>query len=53
MPPMSEERLKNLWLLALAAIDPDQSEAILWEFRYALHEYIDQCRTEKHQAVRC
>jgi hypothetical protein len=52
MPSMSEERLKNLWLLALAAVDPDQSEALLLEFRDAVHEYIDQRRAEKRQKGR-
>jgi hypothetical protein len=41
-PP--EERLRSLWLKAVALSDPAEIETILWEFRDALHEYIDQLR---------
>jgi hypothetical protein len=46
----SEERLHSLWLKASAAHDPAERERLLWEFRDALHEYIDH-RAEKHQEV--
>ena len=42
----SEERLKSLWLKALAELDPTEKEALLFEFRDAVHEHIDQCRAE-------
>jgi DNA-directed RNA polymerase specialized sigma24 family protein len=46
--PASEERLKNLWLKALAAHDLAEREPLLWAFRDALHEHIDQCRAENN-----
>jgi hypothetical protein len=45
----AEERLNSLWLKAMAAHDPAEVETLLWEFRDALHDSIDQCRAEKHQ----
>ena len=41
---MSEERLNHLWLKAMVAHDPAERDALLWEFRDALHEHIEQCR---------
>jgi hypothetical protein len=38
----SEERLNSLWLKAMAVHDPAERESLLWEFRDALHEHIDQ-----------
>jgi hypothetical protein len=40
----NEERLRSLWLKAVAPSDPAEIETFLWEFRDALHEYIDQLR---------
>ena len=40
----SEERLRSLWLKAVAASDPAEIETLLYKFRDALHEYIDQLR---------
>jgi DNA-directed RNA polymerase specialized sigma24 family protein len=45
----SKERLKELWLKAAAASDPAEVEPLLWAFRDAVHEHIDQCKAEKHQ----
>jgi hypothetical protein len=45
----SEERLNSLWLKAMAVHDPAERESLLWEFRDALHEYIDQRGAKKHQ----
>jgi len=44
----SEERLSSLWLKAMAAHDPAEIESLLWEFRDALHEHIEQMRAERH-----
>jgi hypothetical protein len=40
----SEERLKKLWLKALAASDPAEVEPLLSEFRDALHEHIEKLK---------
>jgi hypothetical protein len=45
----SEERLNRLWLKAMAVHDSAKRESLLWEFRDALHEYIDQRGAKKHQ----
>jgi hypothetical protein len=42
----SEERLNSLWLKAMATHDPAERESLLWEFRDALHEHIEQRRAE-------
>jgi hypothetical protein len=42
----SEERLNGLWLKAMAATDSAEIESLLMEFRDALHEHIQQKRTE-------
>jgi hypothetical protein len=44
-----QKRLNSLWLKAMAAHDRAEREPLLWEFRDALHEHIDQCKAEKHQ----
>jgi hypothetical protein len=40
----SAERLRSLWLKALAATDPAEVETLLLEFRDALHEHLDQLK---------
>jgi hypothetical protein len=35
-----------LWLKAIAASDPSEKDTLLFEFRDALHEHIDQRRAE-------
>ena len=42
----SEERLKRLWLKAMAATDSAEVESLLMEFRDALHEHIEQKRAK-------
>ena len=42
----SEERLRILWLKAVAATDPAEIDNLLLEFRDALHEHIEQRRAE-------
>jgi hypothetical protein len=42
----AEERLKSLWLKALAATDPSEREPILFQFRDALHEDLDELKGE-------
>jgi hypothetical protein len=42
----SEERLKGLWLKAVAATDPAEIDNLLLEFRDALHEHVEQRRAE-------
>jgi hypothetical protein len=46
MPPcfLSQERLRGLWLKAVAASDPAEIETLLSKFRDALHEYLEQVR---------
>ena len=46
-----EERLHSLWSKAMATRDPAYTELLLWEFRDALHEYIDQSRAEKNSPL--
>jgi len=41
-PP--EERLRSLWLKAVALSDPAEIETLLWKFRDALHEHLEQVR---------
>ena len=45
----SEERLKGLWLKAMAATDSAEIESLLMEFRDALHEHIQQMKAEARQ----
>jgi hypothetical protein len=45
----SEERLKKLWLKAARASDPDELEALLSEFRDALHEHIDRLKARSQK----
>jgi hypothetical protein len=42
----AEERLRILWLKAVAATDPAEIDNLLSEFRDALHEHIEQRRAE-------
>jgi hypothetical protein len=42
----SEERLRILWLKAVAATDPAEIDNLLSEFRDAVHEHIEQRRAE-------
>ena len=42
----SEERLNGLWLKVVATHDPGERESLLWEFRDALHEHIEQRRAD-------
>ena len=51
MPSVSEERLRSLWLKAMAACDPAETESLLFQFRDVLHEYIDQRKAETNDAV--
>jgi hypothetical protein len=44
MTSPSEERLKRLWLKAMAATDSAEVQSFLMEFRDALHEHIEQTR---------
>jgi hypothetical protein len=44
VPYPSEERLRILWLKAVAATDPAEIDDLLSEFRDALHEHIEQRR---------
>ena len=46
MRPTAEERLRSLWLKAVAAADPSEKELLLFEFRDALHEDLDQLRAD-------
>jgi hypothetical protein len=46
MLPTAEDRLMGLWLKAAATRDPAEAESLLWEFRNAVHEYLDQRRAE-------
>jgi hypothetical protein len=45
MPSPGEDRLMALWLKLAATSNPVELERLLWEFRAALHEHIDQRRT--------
>jgi hypothetical protein len=51
MPSPSEERIMNLWLQAASTSDPAKAEPILWEFRNALHEHLDQRRAETEKSL--
>jgi hypothetical protein len=42
----SEERLKKLWLKAVATSDPAEVDPLLSEFRDALHEHIENLRSQ-------
>jgi hypothetical protein len=41
---MAEERLKSLWVKAEAATGPSEREALLFQFRDALHADLEQLR---------
>jgi hypothetical protein len=43
---LSEERLRILWLKAAAATDSAEIDKVLFEFRDALHEHIEQRRAQ-------
>jgi hypothetical protein len=53
VPFPSEERLRILWLKAVATTDPAEVDNLLSEFRDALHEHIEQRRAEvkKHDTM--
>jgi hypothetical protein len=40
----AQERLKGLWLKAAVASDPAEREPLLFQFRDALHEDLEQLR---------
>jgi len=40
----SAERLRSLWLKAIAVSDPSERDTLLFEFRDALHEHLDQLK---------
>ena len=40
----SEERLRGLWLKAIAASDPFEKNTLLFEFRDAVHDLLDQVK---------
>jgi hypothetical protein len=42
----AEERLKDLWLEAIAASDHVEKDTLLFEFRDAVHDLLDQHRAE-------
>jgi hypothetical protein len=42
----SEERLRSLWFKAIAASDPAKVDTLLFEFRDAVHERLDQMKAE-------
>jgi hypothetical protein len=42
----SENRVRDLWLKAIAASDPAEKDTLLYEFRDAVHERLDQLKTE-------
>jgi hypothetical protein len=43
----SEDRLRGLWLKAIAASDPSEKDTLLFEFRDAVHERLEQLRADK------
>jgi hypothetical protein len=51
MTSPSEERLKRLWLKAMAATDSAEVDSLLLEFRDALHEHIKQIRAEAKKVL--
>jgi len=52
MTSPSEERLKRLWLKAMAATDSAEVQfSLLMEFRDALHEHIEQTRAEAKKVL--
>jgi hypothetical protein len=46
MSSRAEERLKSLWVKANAATDPSERDPLLFQFRDALHEDLEQLKTE-------
>jgi hypothetical protein len=46
MTSPSEERLKELWLKAVATSYPAEVDPLLSEFRDALHEHIESLRAQ-------
>jgi hypothetical protein len=42
----AEERLTSLWLRVVSATDPSQREPLLFQFRDALHEDLEQLREQ-------
>jgi hypothetical protein len=43
---LSEERIRILWLEAVAATDPAEIDNLLLKFRDAVHEHLDHRRAE-------
>jgi hypothetical protein len=41
-----EERLEGLWLKAITARDPSEKDILLFEFRDAVHDFLDQLKAE-------
>jgi hypothetical protein len=52
LSPSEEERLKILWLRAVAATDPAEIDNLLLEFRDAVHEHIEQRRAGAKKLAR-
>jgi hypothetical protein len=48
----SEARLKVLWLKVAAASDPSKRDTLLFEFRDAVHDLLDQQKAEKAKKPR-
>jgi|HubBroStandDraft_2_1064218.scaffolds.fasta_scaffold2667444_1 hypothetical protein len=42
----TEERLEGLWLKVITARDPSEKDILLFEFRDAVHELLDQVKAE-------
>ena len=42
----AEERLEGLWLKVVATRDPSEKDTLLFEFRDAVHELLDQVKAE-------
>jgi hypothetical protein len=42
----AEKRLEGLWLKVITARDPSEKDTLLFEFRDAAHELLDQLKAE-------
>jgi hypothetical protein len=42
----TEQRLEGLWLKVTTARDPSEKDILLFEFRDAVHELLDQVKAE-------
>jgi hypothetical protein len=49
---LSEERIRILWLKAVAATDPAEIDNLLSDFRDALHEHLEHRRAEARKLER-